>query len=151
MTGNRLAQAALGLWVLTALAAAAVYVNQRRALPSTADARTAVALPGPAADAVLAEMRTMLGSLHDVLGALPSGDTAAVRAAAARSGLAMAVDPGLESVLPEEFAQAGMRTHAGFDTLALIASAPRDTVLARISTITARCVSCHAAYRIERR
>jgi hypothetical protein len=151
MSGNRLAQAALGLWVLTALAAAAVYVNQRRALPVTADPRTAVVLPGPAADAVLAEMRTMLGSLHDVLGALPSGDTAAVRAAAARSGMAMAVDPELEGLLPEEFAQSGMRTHAGFDTLALIASAPRDTVLARLSTITAHCVSCHAAYRIERR
>jgi hypothetical protein len=137
--------------VLTALLAIAVYVNQRRAVPATADPRTAVVLPGHAADAVLAEMRTMLGSVHDVLRALPGGDSAAVREAAARSGVAMAVDPQLEELLPEEFALLGMRTHAEFDTLARHAAAPRDTVLARMSAITAHCVSCHAVYRIERR
>ena len=151
MSGSRVALAALALWGATALAGAAVYVNQRRAVPASADSRTAVALPVHAADAVLAEMRTMLGSVHDVVRGLAAGDTLAMREAAARSGMAMAVDPELEGLLPEEFALAGMRTHAGFDTLALFAGASRDTVLARMGTITAHCVSCHAAYRIERR
>ncbi len=135
----------------TALAGAAIYVNQRRAIPAGADPRTAVALPDHAGDAVLAEMRTMLGSVHEVLRALPSGDSTAVRAAAARSGTAMAVDPELERLLPEEFLRLGLRTHAGFDTLARDAGAPRDTVLARLGAITSQCVTCHATYRIERR
>jgi hypothetical protein len=151
MSANRVALAALALWGATALAAAAVYVNQRRAVPASPDPRAAVTLPAHASDAVLAEMRTMLGSVHEVLLALPSEDTAAVRAAAARSGTAMAVDPELERLLPEEFLRLGLRAHAGFDTLARDAGAPRDTVLARLGGITSQCVTCHAAYRIERR
>jgi hypothetical protein len=151
MAHHRLALTALGLWVATALAAAAVYVNQRRAVPVSADPRTAVTLPAPARDAVLAEMRTMLGSVHDVLRALPSGDSLAVRVAAERSGTAMAVDPELERLLPEEFLRLGMRAHAGFDTLARDAGAPRETVIARLSGITSACVTCHATYRIAPR
>ena len=151
MAHHRLALTALGLWVATVLAAAAVYVNARRAVPVSADSRTAVTLPAHAADAVLAEMRMMLGSVHDVLRALPTGDSTAVRVAAERSGTAMAVDPELERLLPEEFLRLGMRAHAGFDTLARDAGAPRDTVIARLSGITSSCVTCHATYRIERR
>jgi len=151
MAHHRLALTALGLWVATVLAAAAVFVNQHRAVRSSADARTAVALPAHAGDAVLAEMRTMLGSVHDVLRALPSGDTAAVRAAAERSGTAMAVDPELERLLPEEFLRLGLRTHAGFDTLAREAGGPRDTIIGRLGVIASQCVTCHATYRIERR
>ena len=150
MAQNRLALTALGLWVATVLAAAALYVNQRRALPASADPRTAVALPAHAGDAVLAEMRTMLGSVHDVLRALPTGDTAAMRAAAERSGTAMAVDPELERLLPAEFLGLGLRTHAAFDTLARDAGAPRDSIIARLSGIMSQCVTCHARYRIER-
>ena len=93
----------------------------------------------------------MLGSVHDVLRSLSSGDTAAVRMAAERSGTAMAVDPELERLLPEAFLRLGMRAHAGFDTLARDAGAPRDTAIARLSGITSSCVTCHATYRIERR
>lgn len=151
MSGNRLALAALALWGATALAATAVYVNQRRALPAAADARTAVVLPSHAADAVLAEMRTMLGSVHDILRAIAVGDSGLVQEAAARSGTAMALDPGLEPLLPEEFLQLGLRAHAGFDTVARHAGAPRDTLVARLGEITAHCVACHATYRVERR
>ena len=151
MSHNRLALTALGLWVATVLAAAALYVNQRRAVPASADPRTAVTLPAHAGDAVLAEMRTMLASVHDVVRGLAAGDTLAIRDGAARSGVAMAVDPELERVLPEEFLRLGMRTHAGFDSLARSAGAPRDSVIARLSGITSQCVNCHATYRIERR
>lgn len=151
MAHHRLALTALALWAATVLAAAAVYVNVRRAVPVSADPRTAVTLPAHAGDAVLAEMRTMLGSVHDVLRALPSGDTAAVRVAAERSGTAMAVDPELERLLPEEFLRLGLRAHAGFDTLAQAPGAPHDTVIARLGGITSACVTCHATYRIERR
>ncbi len=32
---------------------------------------------------------------------------------------------------------------------AAAAGAPRDTVLARLAALTAKCLSCHAAYRLE--
>jgi len=149
MSTNRLAVTALALWGATALAIAAAYVNHRRAVPVNGDTRTALALPAHAASAVRAEMRTMLGSLQEVLQALAAGDTARAREAALRSGTAMAVDPELERLLPEEFVQLGMRTHAGFDTVAGLVSAPRDTVLARLSGITANCVACHATFRMS--
>jgi hypothetical protein len=146
--GNRLAMTALGLWGVTALAAAALYVNHRRAIPVDGEQRVQLVLPAHAASAVRAEMRAMLGSVHDVLRALPAGDRTAVREAALRSGTAMAVDPELERLLPEEFLRLGMRTHAGFDTLAGLARAPGDTVIARLAGITAECVACHATYRM---
>jgi cytochrome c556 len=63
----------------------------------------------------------------------------------------MAVDPELERLLPAEFLRLGLRTHAGFDTLARDAGRPRDTIIAGLSRITSQCVTCHATYRIERR
>lgn len=120
--------------------------------PST-DARTAVVLPPEARDAVLSEMRTMLGSLNGILVAATTSDTAAMRRAAATSGLAMAADPTLEKLLPEPFLRLGTSTHMQFDSLAsaIGAGAPRDTAIARLARLTGNCVSCHALYRLTLR
>jgi len=48
------------------------------------DSRTAIAVDPEVQGAVRAEMRTMLTSLHDVLAATTTGDTAAIRTAATR-------------------------------------------------------------------
>lgn len=102
-----------------------------------------------ARDAVRAEMRTMLGSLHDILKASMVGDTLAMRDAATRSGLATAADPALEKLLPEGFLQLGVNTHQQFDDLAgaLAKGLPRDSVGGRLTRITGNCVSCHATYQ----
>lgn len=93
----------------------------------------------------------MLGSLNQLLAAGARGDTAAMRAAAARSGLANAADPALEQLLPKEFLHLGMSTHRQFDELAAAVQQgiSADSVLARLGTLTSNCVACHATYRLE--
>lgn len=120
---------------------------------SMADGRQVSRVPLEARDAVRAEMRTMLGSLHDIMSGSLSGDTAAMRAAATRSGLATAADPVLEKLLPEGFLRLGVSTHQQFDELsaAITRGNPRDSVTARLIRITNNCVSCHATYQLEPR
>lgn len=117
----------------------------------SADRREATAVPLKVSEAVRSEMRTMLGSLHRILTASVAGDTAAMRAAATRSGLATAADPALEKLLPEGFVQLGIATHRQFDDLAvaIAAGAPRDSTDARLARLTGHCVSCHESYRLE--
>lgn len=123
--------------------------------PETAptDIRTPLALDAEQQDAVLAEMRTMLGSLNGVLAGLASYDTAAMQRAALASGIATAADPALKKVLPEAFLTQGVATHLQFDSLAaaIVAGAPRDSVVARLGRLTGSCVGCHATYRLGRR
>jgi hypothetical protein len=117
---------------------------------TSADARTPLALPVEASDAVRAEMRTMLGSIHGVLTALPGRDTAAMRAAAAASGMAAAADTALEHLLPEEFLTLGTATHQQFDSLgvAIGGGMRTDSVVARLGALMANCVSCHTKFRL---
>jgi hypothetical protein len=96
-------------------------------------------------------MRTMLSSLHDILNGSLVGDTQAMQAGAKRSGLGTAADPALEKLLPEGFLRLGVSTHQQFDDLAaaLATGIPRDSLVARLTRITANCVACHASYRLE--
>jgi hypothetical protein len=95
----------------------------------------------------------MLASLHHILRAGLVGDTAAMREAATRSGLATAADPALEKLLPEGFLELGVDTHQEFDDLAsaLATGLPRDSITGRLVRITGNCVSCHASYGLELR
>ena len=117
---------------------------------ASTDTRTPLALPTEAADAVRAEMRAMLGSIHELLTALPTRDSAAMRRAAAASGMAAAADTALEHLLPEDFLTLGTATHQQFDSLgrAVAGGLAPDSVVARLATITTNCVSCHKLYRI---
>jgi hypothetical protein len=104
--------------------------GERSRVPvQTADGRHVTQVPLEAREAVRAEMRTMLGSLHDILKASMVGDTSAMREGATRSGLATAADPALEKLLPEGFLQLGVNTHQQFDELAgaLATGVPRDS------------------------
>jgi cytochrome c556 len=112
------------------------------------DMRTAVRIPLEGRDAILTEMRAMLGSVNGVLTALVRDDTTAVRTAAQASGVAMAADPALERYLPAPFLQLGVKTHQQFDSLAA-GPAVKDTVLVRLARITGNCVSCHMVYRLR--
>jgi cytochrome c556 len=139
----------LVLWTIVNLVLTVRLNRSEPAVVVSTDPRTAVQLPVEARDAVLAEMRTMLGSVQGVLDGAARSDTAAIRGAAKASGLVMAADPALEAVLPPEFLRLGMRTHQAFDTLAATASAGAAPAVARLAEIASGCVACHAAYRLE--
>lgn len=145
----RLAVVVLVLWTLANVVFSARLMSPRTPSDSSADGRAAIALPLEARDAVLLEMRTMLASVQGVLDGAARWDTAAIRAAAATSGVVMAADPALEEILPRPFLQMGMATHAAFDTLAMKAPSGPGAAIDRLARITATCVSCHSTYRIE--
>jgi hypothetical protein len=100
-------------------------------------------------DAVLAEMRTMLGSISAVLHGVTANDHQGIEKAARASGMAMAVDPTLEQKLPRQFLEMGMATHKKFDQLSHLARtrAPADQVIRSLADVTTSCVACHAMYR----
>jgi cytochrome c556 len=113
------------------------------------DTRRQVSLMPAERNAVLAEMRTMLGSVSGVLHGLTANDHEAIEKAARASGMAMAVDPTLEQKLPQQFLEMGMATHKKFDQLADLARtrAPADQVVRSLADVTTSCVACHAMYR----
>ncbi|HET7853847.1 MAG TPA: hypothetical protein VFM04_05260 [Candidatus Methylomirabilis sp.] len=117
------------------------------------DTRQRVRLPPAGRDKVLAEMRTMLGSVSAILQALTANDLLSVERAARASGMAMAadVDPQVEKHLPKPFLDLGMKTHQGFDELAdrVKAGGTRDEVIQQLARLTANCVACHTIYRID--
>ena len=115
----------------------------------TADTRRQFSLTPAERDAVLAEMRTMLGSVSGVLHGLTANDRQAMEKAARASGMAMAADPRLEQKLPQQFIEIGMATHKKFDHLADLArtGAPADQVVRSLADATTSCVACHAMYR----
>lgn len=117
------------------------------------DVRQPVVVPAPARESVLAEMRQMLEALNGVLEASAPFDRAAVREAALSGGTRIAVDmdPAMARRLPDAFVRLGSSTHEDFDALAEAVGegAPRDSVLSRLADLTGKCVSCHAAYRLE--
>ncbi|MBI2615331.1 MAG: cytochrome c [Gemmatimonadetes bacterium] len=119
--------------------------------PAGRDPRTGIMLPVDARDGVMAEMRTMLGSVNALLIAQAKRDTAAMRQAALASGTAAAADPALEQLLPEAWLKLAMSTHGQFDELAQAVSRPggRDSVTVRLAALTGNCVACHATYRLE--
>lgn len=123
----------------------------RRASAPPADGRTLLRVPAEAREAVLTEMRTMLGSVQGVLDGASRGDTVAVRVAAMASGMATAADPALEKLLPEQFLSLGVATHLAFDSLAVNAAAGPAASVRALAGITGTCVACHATFRLEAR
>jgi hypothetical protein len=71
-------------------------------------------------------------------------------ARASGAGMAAEVNPLIMAKLPLEFKQLGMSVHEDFDKLAetIAKGADSPIVLRGLSGITARCVGCHAAYRL---
>jgi cytochrome c556 len=118
------------------------------------DPRTPVALPADGQQAVLREMRQMLGAIGGALSAAAKDDTGSVLAALAPAGSAAAADPALEALLPATWKELAERTHAGFDSLAAAVRHARggpelkDTVLVGLARISGSCTACHETFRI---
>lgn len=121
---------------------------------ASADRRTAVALPAEAQQAVLLEMRQMLGAIGGAMLAAAKDDTTSLFAALAPAGSAAAADPAIEALLPAEWKELAERTHGGFDSLAIAArrtgdaSARKDTIIVRLAQISGSCTSCHETFRV---
>ena len=145
---------------VTALIAAAVASGvactstAKEAEPASSDPRTAVALPAEGQQAVLLEMRQMLGAIGGAMSAAARGDTSAVLAALVPAGSAAAADPHIEELLPAQWKELAERTHGGFDSLATAVrrasdgAALKDTVLMGLAAISASCTSCHEQFRV---
>jgi cytochrome c556 len=150
---TRIIAAAVLILVVTGCArrsGAPAHEHERTAhVSQVTDTRRQVSLMPAERDAVLAEMRTMLGSISAVLHGVTANDHQAIEKAARASGMAMAVDPTLEQKLPQQFLQMGMATHKKFDQLSDLARTrgPADQVIRSLADVTTICVACHAMYR----
>ena len=151
MNTRLLSLIAIGLWVVTVAVAAYLFVAGNT-VPSP-DGRQAIVLNADERNLILAEMRTMLGSVQGVVDGIASKDMKRVAQAARQSGSAVAaqVPAGLMGKLPLGFKQLGHTAHQGFDEIVVGAESgePGDLMLARLGERLKNCVACHATYRLE--
>jgi hypothetical protein len=154
MNARALSIAALLLWVMLVAALAILFVKGMT--KPGADGRTEIALAASERDQVLGEMRDLLKAVHGVIawagGPDQEADRQSAEQAARKAGMGMAADvnPSLMAKLPLPFKQMGMSVHKDFDGLA-DAIAQKETpqqILRRLSSITARCTTCHDLYRL---
>jgi hypothetical protein len=151
MSTRMLSVAAITLWLVTIAVAVFFFVRgQTRVAP---DGRTAVLLAPDERSLVLTEMRGMLGAVQGIVDGVNAGNMKQAAKAARVSGMAAAADvnPALMAKLPLEFKEFGLSVHKRFDEIATEADsgAPREHMLASLSTQLSACVACHASYRIE--
>lgn len=125
----------------------------------SADTRESVRFPPMLYEHELANMRDHLATLQQIQAALAKGDyDGASHLAEQRLGLTSLPMHGAHEVapyMPQPMQDIGTSMHRAasrFAVEATNASATGDVkpALAALSTLTAQCVACHAAYRLER-
>lgn len=145
--------AAIVLWVIGAAIVGWIFVKGWTT--PGADGRTEVILAPVERDQILGEMRELLKAVHGVITGL--GDPAQGMKDAERSaraaGMKMAADtnPAIMMKLPLPFKQMGMSVHQDMDRLADAIARKEEPakLLNRVSSITARCTTCHDLYRLS--
>ena len=144
---------AVVLWVLTLVGAGWFFVKGWTTKGT--DGRMEILLAPSERDLILGEMRQLLKAVHGVVTGLAGQDQPADRqqmeqaARAAGMGMAADVNPAIMAKLPLPFKQMGMSIHRDMDALAE-AVAQKETpqqILQRLSSMTARCTTCHDMYR----
>jgi hypothetical protein len=145
----------LGLWIVTIGVAGWFFVQgwttQGR------DGRMQIVLAPTERDLILGEMRILLKAVHGVVTGLAvqnqEADRAQIEQAARSAGMAMAADvtPALMAKLPLPFKQMGMSIHKDMDALAdaIVQKETPQQILQRLSSMTARCTTCHDLYRFS--
>lgn len=155
MSWRVLGLGALVLWVISMGVIVALFV-QGHTRPGT-DGRTEIVLAPAERDMVLAEMRHLLKAVHGVLTALSGQDQRfkAAEGAARAAGMQMAADinPTIMLKLPLAFKRMGMSIHKDMDHLAdgIAQGESSVQILNRLSSITARCTTCHDTYQFATR
>jgi hypothetical protein len=145
----------LGLWIVTIVAAGWFFV-QGWTMTGT-DGRMQIVLAPAERDLILGEMRMLLKAVHGVVTGLAGQDQEADRTqieqAARSAGMGMAADvnPALMAKLPLPFKQMGMSIHKDMDALAdaVVQKETPQQILQRLSSMTARCTTCHDLYRFS--
>jgi hypothetical protein len=141
----------LVLWVISMGVIVALFV-QGHTRPGT-DGRTEIVLAPAERDRILAEMRHLLKAVHGVVTSLSEPDQSfkAAEGAARAAGMRMAADvnPTIMLKLPLAFKQMGMSIHKEMDHLAdgIAQGESSVQILKRLSSITARCTTCHNMYQ----
>lgn len=150
---TRFCLVAVVLWVGTLIGAGWLFVNG--VTTKGTDGRMEILLSPAERDLILGEMRQLLKAVHGVVtgvaGQDQSADRLQIEQAARAAGMGMAVDvnPAIMVKLPLPFKQMGMSIHRDMDALA-DAIAQKETpqqILQRLSSMTARCTTCHDLYR----
>jgi hypothetical protein len=122
------------------------------------DARAAVHFPTPLKAHTLANMRDHLATLERIQDALATGRfDAAAEIAETRLGLSSLGAHGAHEVaryMPAGMQEAGTAMHRAASRFALDAASAGATgdpkpALAALAVVTAQCVACHAAYRLD--
>ena len=128
------------------------------AMAAQGDGREAVRFPPMLYEHTLANMRDHLATLQQIQAALGKGDyDNAARLAEDRLGLTSLPLHGAHDVapyMPQPMQDMGTSMHRAASRFAVDASNASATgdmkpALAALSTLTAQCVACHAAYRLE--
>lgn len=141
------------LWVVTVAGAGWFFVKGWTVKGT--DGRMEISLAPSERDLILGEMRQLLKAVHGVVTGVAGQDQVADRqqieqaARAAGMGMAVDVNPAIMAKLPLSFKQMGMSIHRDMDALA-DAVANKETsqqILQRLSSMTARCTTCHDMYR----
>ncbi|KHD09137.1 hypothetical protein PN36_12710 [Candidatus Thiomargarita nelsonii] len=119
---------------------------------SQADKRTAIIVTEAERTFMLANMRAMLVGTQQILQASLNQDMPAVIAAAELLGMKKThhTSSGLTGKLPLGFKKLALSTHRAFDQIALDGKdlGDKEHSLEQLNEILARCVACHAAYRL---
>jgi hypothetical protein len=143
----------MALWVVTIVVAGWLFVQGWTTKGS--DGRTEIALTANERDLILGEMRQLLKGVHGVVTGLAGPDQPPDRqqmeqaARAAGMGMAADVNPAIMAKLPLPFKQMGMSIHKDMDALAdaIVHKETSQQILQRLSSMTARCTTCHDLYR----
>ncbi|MBI5776241.1 MAG: cytochrome c [Nitrospirae bacterium] len=153
MTARSVGVAAIVLWVIGAAIVGWIFVKGWTT-PGT-DGRTEIVLAPAERDRILGEMRELLKAVHGVVTGLsdPAQGMKEAERAARAAGMSMAadVDPAIMMKLPLPFKQMGMSVHQDMDMLADAIARKEEPakLLNRVSSITARCTTCHDLYRFS--
>jgi hypothetical protein len=146
-----LCRIALGLWIVT-IAVAGWFFVRGWTTPGT-DGRMQIVLAPAERDLILGEMRMLLKAVHGVVTGLAGQEVNRVQmeqaARSAGMGMAEDVNPALMAKLPLPFKQMGMSIHKDMDALAgaIVQKETSQQILQRLSSMTARCTTCHDMYR----
>jgi hypothetical protein len=144
-----------------ALAAAALAVLAMGDHPhgqTPVDTRVGVRFPEPLRTHTLANMRDHLATIQQIQDALARGEfERAAQAAETRLGLSSLAAHGAHDVakfMPQAMQDAGSAMHRAASRFAIAATSASATgelkaPLAALAEVSAQCVACHAAYRLE--
>jgi hypothetical protein len=147
MTTKSIAVIAILLWAVSV-----AFIGYRFVSGSTViaeDGREAIVLEASERSFVLGEMRAMLASVQDIIGAINAKDMAQVKEIAHKVGMAEAQAAPMSVMLklPLAFKQLGLATHEGFDEIGAAADVSAEAVLQKLDENLSKCVACHETYQ----